>query len=304
MQRTIWLAAISLLMALVSVGQQEKVRPSSDFLSEMIVRISTEYAFQPNVIYLTVNGFDAKLDLYYQRNSKMRAPTVVYFHGGGWSGGSKESYQLEVLPFLAMGFSVVNVEYRTTSVALAPAAVEDCRCALKWVVQNARKYNFDINKLVVTGRSAGGHLALMTGMQPSSAGFDKNCPGGEEPKVAAIINRYGIVDVNDLIGGANLQTYAVNWIGSQSNGNDIAKRVSPLTYVRRGLPPILTIHGDKDKTVPHSHALRLHKALDAAGVSNQLVTINGGGHGGFTPADNLKVYASVEMFLRLHKLLE
>ena len=88
------------------------------------------------------------------------------------------------------------------------------------------------------GNSAGGHLALTTGMIPVSAGLDSLCPGSEVPKVAAIINWYGITDVDELLAGPNVRNYAVAWLGGMSNRDEIAKRVSPLTYVRAGLPPI------------------------------------------------------------------
>ena len=102
---------------------------------------------------------------------------------------------LRVLPDLEMGFSVVNISYRLTPVALAPAAVEDARCALRWVVKNAKEYAFDVSKIVVTGHSAGGHLALTTGFLPGGGELDRECLGPEEPKVAAVLNWFGITDV-------------------------------------------------------------------------------------------------------------
>jgi acetyl esterase/lipase len=84
-----------------------------------------------------------------------------------------------------MGMNVVNVEYRLASIALAPAAVEDCRCALRWVIQHAKEYGIDANRIVVSGESSGGHLALMTGMLPASAGLDRQCPGADNLKVAS-----------------------------------------------------------------------------------------------------------------------
>ena len=216
-----------------------------------------------------------------------------------------------------MGWAVVNVEYRMADVAQAPAAVEDCRCALRWVYRNAEQYNFDLDKLVVTGNSAGGHLSLTTGILPESAGLDRPCPGNrrrtwstgttstEELKVAAIINWYGITDVVDLIhrtpGSSGSFTEA--WLGSTNDREEIAKRVSPLTYVRQGLPPILTIHGDADPIVPYDHGVRLHEALDEAGVPNELVTVPGGGHGGFTDAENVRIYTAIRDFLSTHSVL-
>ncbi len=256
----------------------------------------------PNITYLTANGYDAKLDVY--TPSRIAGPgpfpTLIMIHGGGWVGGTKEASVLNILPYLEMGWAVVNVEYRLGRVSLAPAAVEDCRCALRWVIRNAKEYAFDVNKLVVTGGSAGGHLALTTGMLPDTAGLERQCPGNETLKVAAIINWYGITDVGDLLDGANMKTYAVQWMGSMENRYDIAKRVSPLTYVRAGLPPILTIHGDADPTVPYQHGVRLHAALEKAGVPNQLLTIPGGKHGGFNRDETLKIFTTIQAFLKKH----
>jgi acetyl esterase/lipase len=196
------------------------------------------------------------------------------------------------------------VEYRLGRISLAPAAVEDCRCALRWVIRNAKEHNLDPNRLVVSGHSAGGHLSLTTGMIPASAGLERQCPGNEELKVAAIVNWYGITDVGDLLDGPNMKTYAVAWMGSMTQRDEIAKRVSPLSYVRPGLPPILTIHGDADPTVPYNHAVRLHQELQKAGVSTQLLTIPGGKHGGFNRAETIKIHSTIREFLTKHNLLQ
>jgi acetyl esterase/lipase len=274
------------------------------------VRLSTDYAVESNITYLTANNWEAKLDVYLPRNLKAPNPTLVYIHGGGWVTGTKEAASLQVLPWLEMGWTVVNVEYRLGKNSLAPAAVEDCRCALRWVMRNAKQYNFDVDKIVLTGHSAGGHLALITGMVPGAAGLDRQCPSSfskppaaaDEPKVAAIINWFGITDVGDLFNGPNAQGYAIAWFGSLTNRDEIARRVSPLTYVRAGLPPVLSIHGDADPVVPYSHAVRLHQALDRAAVPNQLLTIPGGKHGGFSGAEMQRAFQAVREFLVANKI--
>ena len=268
-------------------------------LSETAAWASTlRYRIVPNVTYITANNFDAKLDIYTPQGVAAPVPTLIYIHGGGWVGGNKEGAILNILPYLEMGWAVVNVQYRLARISLAPAAVEDCRCALRWVIRNAKEYNFDVNKLVVSGHSAGGHLSLTTGMLPASAGLDRECYGTEDLKVAAIINWFGITDVNDLLEGPNLKSYAVQWLSSLPNREDVAKRVSPIHYVRAGLPPILTIHGDADPTVPYAHGVKLHEALTKAGVPNQLLTIPGGKHGGFTKQESLKIFAAIQEFLK------
>jgi acetyl esterase/lipase len=272
--------------------------------AEWATHAQNEYLIAPNVTYLTASGADLKLDVYRRRDVTTPQKTMVFYHGGGWIGGTKEASFMSVMPWLEMGWNVVNVEYRMARVAEAPAAVEDALCALRFVVAQAKTYNVDPTKIVVSGESAGGHLALAVGMIPQSTGFTNICSGGgfagfenAVPKVAAIINWYGITDVNDMLGGPNARSYAVQWLGSGRDRDDLAKRVSPMTYVRAGLPPIMSIQGDADPIVPYSQNTRLRDALSAAGVQNELVTIPGGGHGNFKPEERTKAYVRIREFL-------
>jgi len=259
----------------------------------------------PNVVYVRANGWEGKLDLYALR-SQTPTPTVIFIHGGGWVQGTKEGSLLTTLPYLTMGYSVVNVEYRLANVSLAPAAVEDCRCALRWVVSHAKEYNLDPERLIVAGASAGGHLALTTGMLRTTDGFDRFCQAPGEPKVAAIVNFFGIADVADLLDGPNKKPfpeswpYTVQWLGNQPNRAEVAKAASPLTYVRAGMPPTISIHGDADTLVPYQHSVRLQEALQKAGVAHELITIPGGGHGNFPPDQWQRAYAAIEKFLAAH----
>ena len=262
-----------------------------------------DYRIVPNVTYSVANNYECKLDVYTKRTVTTPLPTVLLIHGGGWVGGTKEGALMMALPYLEMGLAVVNVEYRLAKSSLAPAAVEDCRLALRWVFKNAKEYGFDTTKIIVTGGSAGGHLALMTGMLEAADGFDMPKDwdySGVQPKAAVIINWYGITDVKDLLAGPNKQNYAVYWIGSQLHKDELAQRVSPLTYVRKTLPPILTIHGDKDGLVPYDHAVRLHAKLTAAGVPNQLITVPGGNHGGFSKVEMVRIFGAIREFLESH----
>ncbi len=266
--------------------------------------VGNKYRVRPDITYKVASNAEQKLDVYTVRGSSFPRPTAIYIHGGGWVGGSKEGSILRIAPYLEMGFNVVNVAYRLGRVARAPAAVEDCRCALRWVIRNADTYGFDTDKLVVTGRSAGGHLSLATGILPVSAGFDAECISGVQPKVAAVVNYYGITDVADLMAGKpNEKSYTVSWLGSQTDREDIARSVSPIHHVRKGIPPILTIHGAADRVVPYSHATELHRRLDAAGAEHELLTIPGGGHGGFSQDEVARIDSAIRAFLGKHGLL-
>ena len=275
--------------------------------------VAGDYDIFPNITYAKANNIELKLDLYLPKNRTNPTPTLILFHGGGWVDGQKERNVLFLLPYLAMGWSAVNVEYRTGHQSPAPAAVEDTRCALRWVGYHAREYSLDPSKFVLTGTSAGGHLSLITGMLPANTVFDRQCTiqGNDrwntatvpEPKVAAIVNWFGISDVADLLDGPNAKNYVREWFGSMSNAEQLAKQVSPINYVRAGLPPIITIHGENDDVAPYNHSVRLHAALDKAGVPNQLVTIRGRKHGGFNRDEMASSYTAIREFLRKQGLL-
>ena len=272
-----------------------------------------DYDIFPNVTYAKANNIELKLDLYLPKNRTNPTPTLILFHGGGWVDGQKERNVLYLLPYLAMGWSAVNVEYRTGHQSPAPAAVEDTRCALRWITNHAREYSLDLSKFVLTGTSAGGHLSLITGILPANSVFDRQCTidGSArwnaaivpEIKVAAIVNWFGIGDVADLLEGPNAKNYAREWFGSMSNSQQLAKQLSPVNYVRAGLPPIITIHGEDDDVAPYSHAVRLHSLLDQAGVPNQLVSIRGRKHGGFSRQEMSDSYAKIREFLRKHGVM-
>jgi acetyl esterase/lipase len=259
-----------------------------------------QYTVSPDVVYGVQNNYPLKMDVWRNMKASGPVPTLVYIHGGGWIFGDRTGAFTELLPYFERGWNIVNVEYRMAPVSLAPAAVEDCRCALRWVIRNAKQYHLDITRIVLTGHSAGGHLSLTTGMLTREAGLDVECPGDEVLKVAAIVNWFGISDVNDVIAGPNQKNYAEEWLGNLPSQAEIARRTSPLTYVSKNNPPIISVHGDADTVVPYQHSVRLHEALTKAGVPNELVTIKGGGHGNFSDEETLHAYDQIWAFLGAH----
>jgi acetyl esterase/lipase len=292
--RTVSFVAFLLCLVVLPAPGYAQLSPSASWAAHA----ANEYRVVPDVTYLTASNYESKLDIYARRDVTTPQPTLVYFHGGFWAAGTKEGSLMSLIPWMEMGWNVVNVEYRLARVAPAPAAVEDCLCALRFLAAQAKTYNIDVNRMVTMGESAGGHLALTSAMIPESAGLDRQCASTTPvPAVAAAINWFGVTDVNDVIDGPNRANAAMTWLGSLPNRIEVATRVSPLTYVRKGLPPILSIHGDADRVVPYQHGVRLHEALNKIGVVNQLITIPGGGHGNFTPEQRTMIYTTIRQFL-------
>lgn len=304
----------TMLVAMLIVCLPSLVQAQASNTERWTDYASGDYDITPNVTYSIANNTELKLDLYLPRARSAPLPTLILFHGGGWVDGQKERNVFYLLPYLSMGWAVINVEYRMAKNSLAPAAVEDCRCALRWATYHAKEYNLDTSKFVLTGTSAGGHLSLITGMLPAGNVFDRQCPtesstrwnqSTEPPvKVAAIVNWFGITDVAELLDGPNAKHYAIEWFGSLRGREELAKQVSPITYVRAGLPAIITIHGEEDDIVPYSQAVRLHAALDKAGVPNKLIAIHGRKHGGFNRQELVGSYDAIREFLRKNNILK
>lgn len=256
---------------------------------------AADYQIEGNIRY--DRNPETVLDILQPRAPALRnRPGVIVIHGGGWVEGQKEDMlDRFCLPFIQRDFVVANVEYRLAKSAPAPAAVQDVLKAAKWFQDHTLDYKVDPAHIIVTGDSAGGQLALMTGMLPGSTAL------GPVIKIAAVIDFYGIADVADQLEGPNQRPYAAAWIPPQPNRMELAKQMSPLTYVRKRLPPVLAIHGDADPVVPYEQSVQLIKALKAAGDDAELITVPGGRQG-FTPEQMSKLWPQIFKWLSKRKI--
>lgn len=255
-----------------------------------------KYDVTTNIVYKKVGSTSVMLDIYSLKNKTHKHPLLIFFHGGGWVRGSKDSTSA-FTPFLNNGWVVINAEYRFIQQAKMPASVEDARSVLNWAYENAKMYGIDTNKIVLTGSSSGGHLALIAGMVPPNSVLDKSFPGGHILKPAAIVDFYGPTDMLSLMDTPNHKQKAAIMFADKSSAREIAKLISPITYVRKDLPPIFMIQGDRDPTVPYSQSTSLKLALDKVGAPNFLYTVKGGKHGKFSNDQMADIYQKVSYFL-------
>ena len=234
-----------------------------------------------------------RIDLLYPTGGGPKAtqvlPVVVMYHGGAWIhsytnnyGSGKDHMSTFFDRFLAHGFIVCNAEYRvndgTVDGATAPAAVQDALLAAKWCWDYMDYFHGDRNKYVVTGASAGGHLALMVGMTTPAAGLGPTSP--TDYKIAGIVDGYGPADIEAEINGV-----AAGWLpATLPNRAAIAKEVNPMTYVRGDIPPLIVVQGSLDTTAPLADSLNLVAKLQAAGADVTMHEVPGAGHGFATPA--------------------
>lgn len=262
-----------------------------------------------DVTYGEVNGRPLTLDLYRPQDVSGSGPraAALVIHGGGWEGGDKreDSCVRDAEFFAGLGLLAVSIGYRLSGEAPAPAALEDCRCAVRWLRAHAADLDLDPSRLVACGGSAGGHLALMLALgEPGAFEGDAgwpDVPGG----VNAAISYVGVTDVEDLLGGPHERTFAHKWLPfPEAERLDLARRLSPVNLARPDAPPVLIAHGDADDLVPFNQAERLVDALNRAGADVTFHRIPGGGHGTWPdPGSEARYKAAKRSFLEHHGFL-
>ena len=280
---------ILLVFMLLLAGKLYAQTPAAEFK----VKFPEGYIAKIDKVYETIGDWKGREDIYYNPTASKPTPIVFNIHGGGWRIGTKES-QAGFGGFFKNGFAVANIEYRLSDVATAPAAIEDVRAALLYVVQHAKELNIDPNRIVIIGSSAGAHLALMAGLLQKNHLFDGKYNSVENFTIKAIIDKFGPTDLT--LPGVEKNQSAALWLGNYLGNKDLLASVSPIYYVQKNSPPVLMIHGDADRTVPIQQSIELHKKLDEAGVKNQLITIQGGGHG--LIGNNKEIGEAIESFLK------
>ena len=258
-----------------------------------------------NVRFAEVDGQELFLDLYLPESSGPEL--VVYIHGGGWKGGSKSSCLVDWL--VNYGYAVASIDYRLTDQAIFPAQIHDCKGAIRWLRANAKQYGYSVDRIAVTGTSAGGHLSALLGTSADVKELEGDVGGNLDfsSRVDAVVDFYG---PTDFILRSKTQPHRANEKGSVvyrllGGGADqktqLAKLASPVTHVGSGDPPFLVLHGDQDKTVLMDQSERLAEVYQRAGLPLDLVVLPGSGHGGktfFTGEARKRVVQFLELRIR------
>jgi acetyl esterase/lipase len=253
-----------------------------------------------DVVYSHACGEDLQLDLYAPKDVSGPLPAVVILHGGGWAKGSHEVMRPAAGALAAHGYVAVSVGYRMAPRHKFPAQIHDAKCAVRWLRANAERYQIDGERIGTLGFSAGGHLALLLGLTEPKDGLEGEGGNAEQSsRVQAVVNVSGPTDLTrpgwdpvidgaiaDLLGGTRAQIPGVFWAAS------------PLAYVHRGAPPVLTIHGTEDPVVPYEQAQLLHASLRKAKDVSQFQTLHGKDHGGnWNGKDSERAVAAILAFM-------
>lgn len=209
-----------------------------------------------------------KLDIYYPTDKKKFA-TIVWFHGGGLTGGNKE------LPVALKneGICIVGVNYRLAPEVKAPAYIEDAAAAVAWVFRHIDQYGGDASQIFISGHSAGGYLAMMIGL-------DKRYLAAHDIDADSIA---GLIPLS----GQTITHFSVRQEYGMKDTHPLVDQYAPLYHVRHDAPPLLLITGDREQEMlgRYEENAYLARMMKVAGHrQTRLLELQGYGHGMTYPA--------------------
>ena len=249
-----------------------------------------QVVLETDITYGKGGDVDLKLNLARPAEGKGPFPALVFIHSGGWNTGNRAEFDYPIRQAAMNGYVAVTLDYRLTNEMENgktkypfPAQVNDVKCAVRWLRANAVKYRIDSDHLGAFGFSAGGHLALMLGLTEPSDGLEGEGGNiGYSSRVQAVVNSAGPTDLISYPPETPDLYYVLHLLGGTFKEiPELYKRASPLTYVRKDSPPILTIHGEMDSEVPLEQARLLDAKMKKIGASHTLIIKKGAGHGSF-----------------------
>lgn len=234
---------------------------------------ATEDTLVPDeiVVYKKVNDTKLSLHVFNPKGHKAtdKVPVIVFFFGGGWTGGTPKQFYEQSRYFAQRGIVGISAEYRVNKVhGTTPFdAVTDAKSAIRWVRQNAKELGVDPTKIVAAGGSAGGHLAVCTGLIEGFEAADEDVAISSKPNAMMLYNP--VLDTTE-------KGYGMKKVGEERKTD-----ISPNHHIKSGGVPTIVFHGTADKTVPFENAERFDRLMKEAGNDSRLEPYEGKGHGFF-----------------------
>ena len=249
------------------------------------------------------------LDVYLpNKPSNKKLPLVVYIHGGGWMSGSKEQGKSISELITSTGqYVAASINYRLTQQAFWPAQIFDCKAAIRYLRANATKFGIDPERIAVVGHSAGAHLATMLGTSGKITELEGMVGNyqAQPSNVQCVVNFFGPTDFETFFGKdvdiakLSRESMAVRLLGKDEDEiRKNAQNASPIHWISKEDPPVLTAHGTADQLVPFAQAEELNAALTRAGVESHLIAMQGAGHGFSNNELNQRIKTFLDQHLR------
>lgn len=257
--------------------------------------------YRPDVVYAKYGDIELKLQIIMPTQSGHRFPLIVFVQGSAWRKQDLYCAIPNLAHIAAKGYVIASVEIRDTDIAPFPAALEDVKCAIRFMRKNADEYGVQTDSVAVWGDSSGGHLSLMTGLTMGE--YNNGLYADQSDEVCAVIDYYGVTDLltlgkhNDILDHDAADAPESLLIGGKVKENiESAKKASPIYQdLDKALPPFLIIHGDSDNIVHVSQSTDMYKALREHGQRAFFYKVVGADHG--IGVWNPQVLSITEQFL-------
>lgn len=242
-------------------------------------------SYHPDVVYAKYGDLERRLQIIVPSRSGYIFPLVVFVQGSAWRKQDLYAAIPNLSHIAAKGYVIASVEIRDTDIARFPAALEDVKCAIRFMRKHAEKYGVDPARVAVWGDSSGGHLSLMTGL--TTGEYDNGLYSEQSDEVSAVIDYYGVSDLltlgryNDILDHDAADSPEGLLVGGRVKDHlDLAKKASPLHQnLDKTLPPFLIIHGDSDNVVHVNQSIEMYKALREHGQKVLFYKVVGADHG-------------------------
>lgn len=218
--------------------------------------------------YKEVNGDSLYLHLFMPKPSKKPTAVMLFFFGGGWTSGTPKQFYQQCDYFASRGLLAISAEYRIKKThGTSPFdCVEDAKSAIRWLRENAEGLNIDPQKIIASGGSAGGHIALSTALIEGLESPNENLSVSSMPNAVVAYNPV-------------LDTTKKGYGHKKVAGRET--EISPCHQIKKKMPPMLIFHGKKDETVPFENATRFTNLMKNKGNDCELVAVDHVGHGFF-----------------------
>ncbi len=255
--------------------------------ADSAVRVETDVAFLGA-------GRTEKLDVYRPAPPPpgRLSPALVWIHGGGWNGGTKNEARAKNICSTAAeaGYVAVSIDYRLGAGAW-PTNLHDCKNAVRYLRANAERLRLDPDRIAVAGGSAGGHLALMVALTADDAAFEpvgEATPyAGRSSAVRCAVNFYGITNLltrrqtdakGEPTATRKLMAGSLAVFGAADDAAEVLRAASPVTHVSARSVPLFTLHGKADTTVDYLQAQELDRVARERGARHRLLLLDDVGH--------------------------
>ncbi|NOR76080.1 MAG: prolyl oligopeptidase family serine peptidase [Draconibacterium sp.] len=244
-----------------------------------------------NIIYKIVDDDTLDMILFLPKEKmSSNSPVMLFTHGGGWGGGNKYKifnpvFNTTLKILLENDIACATIEYRLTRVGKSNAhdCVTDCKDASRFLIKHAEKYLLDANRMGVWGGSAGGHLSLMTALGNNKDFIGDKLLSTYNPQFLCAVSYFPLTSFveTELLKGSNFEKpnrFIPILGGLLSEKKDLARALSPAKLLNSKSPPILLLHGNKDKVLPISQSLHMQEVAKKIGANVKLLTVENAGH--------------------------